>query len=109
MMWSRHSRRIDPINRSAKAFNRLVPYAHGAQSTFDDSAKGAIPIADEVARSLIPGERLCYLTRDPFRCRMSCDPDPDKGSTVEPDNDEGIKSKLIVGTTNKSIAAISGA
>jgi hypothetical protein len=50
-----------------------------------------LTIADEVARSLIPGECLCYLTRNPFRCRMSCDCDPDKGSTVEPDNDEGIE------------------
>jgi hypothetical protein len=36
--------------------NGLVPYAHGLQSTCDDGAKDAIPIADEVARSLIPGE-----------------------------------------------------
>jgi hypothetical protein len=35
--------------------NGLVPYAHGLQSTCDDGAKDAIPIADEVARSLIPG------------------------------------------------------
>jgi hypothetical protein len=44
MMWSKHSRRIDPINRSAKPFCQdeagavgvSVPDAHGAQSTCDD-------------------------------------------------------------------------
>ena len=43
------------------------------------------------ARSLIPGKRLSYLARDPFRRRMSCDVDPDKISTIQPDNDEGVE------------------
>jgi hypothetical protein len=73
MMWSTHSRRIDPINR-------LVLYAHGLESMCDDGAKDAITIPDEVAQSLIPGECFRYLTRNPFRCRMSCDADPDKSS-----------------------------
>src|ERR1039457_5432688 len=34
---------------------RLVPDAHGAQSLCDDGAGNPIPIADEVARRLIPG------------------------------------------------------
>jgi hypothetical protein len=34
---------------------RLVPDAHGAQSARDDAAIDPIPIADVVARSLIPG------------------------------------------------------
>ena len=37
---------------------RLVPDAHGAQSACDDGAIDAIPIADEVKRSLIPREGL---------------------------------------------------
>ena len=51
--WSTHSRRIDPISRSAKLFcqgeadARLVPDAHGAQSASDDRAVDWIPIADE--------------------------------------------------------------
>src|ERR1700674_1688867 len=56
---------------------RLVPDAHGAQSARDDAAIDPIPIADEVARSLIPGKCL--------------------------------RSKPIVGTTNRSMAAMSGA
>jgi hypothetical protein len=48
--------------------NRLVSDAHGAQSAFNGSTVDAISITDEVVRSLIPGERLRYLPRDPF-CR----------------------------------------
>ena len=110
MRWSTHSRRIDPINRSAKAFcqgdagrNRLVSYAHGAQSTRDDGAKDAIPIADEIARSLVPRESLCDLTRNPFRCRMSGDVGPDKGSAVEPDDDEDIEQGEADGRDDEQI------
>src|SRR5665647_1802272 len=35
---------------------RSVPDAHGANSAHDDGAIDSIPIADEVARRLIPGE-----------------------------------------------------
>jgi len=62
--------------------NRLVPYARGVQSTFDDGAKDTISIADEVARSLIPGERLCDLMRNPFRCRMSREAAPSRPPLV---------------------------
>src|SRR5450432_328622 len=97
MMWSTHSRRIDPISRSAKPFyqgeagGRLVPDAHGAQSACDNAAIDPIPIADEVVRSLIPRKRLRYLTCNPFCRRICCDVDPDQVSAVEPDNDEGIE------------------
>ena len=83
--------------------NGLVPYAHGPQSTCDDGAKDAVPIANEVARSLIPGECICDLTRNPFRCRMSCDADPDKVSAVEPDNDEGIEQVEANGRDDEQI------
>ena len=41
---------------------RLVPDAHGAQSTRDDAAIDPVAIADEVVRSLIPRKGLRYLT-----------------------------------------------
>src|ERR1700686_4396308 len=95
MMWSTHSRRIDPISRSAKPgrgwCGRLVPDAHGAQSARDDAAIDPVAIADEVVRSLIPGKCLRYLTCNPFGRRMCCDVDPDEVSAVQPDNDEGIE------------------
>src|SRR5215203_2079487 len=49
---------------------RLVPDAHGAKSACDNRAIDAIPISDEVARSLIPWECLGELERDPFRRRV---------------------------------------
>src|ERR1700719_1847130 len=70
---------------------RLVPDAHGAQSACDDTAIDPIPIAHEVARSLIPRKCLRYLTCNPFGRRMCCDVDPDEVSAVQPDNDEGIE------------------
>src|ERR1700684_3977317 len=95
MMWSTHSRRIDPISRSAKPgrgwCSRLVPEAHGAQSARDDAAIDPVPIADEVVRSLIPGKRLRDLTCNPFGRGICCDVDPDEVSAVEPDDDEGIE------------------
>src|SRR6266851_7747258 len=39
----------------------------------------------------IPRKSLGYLTRNPLRCRVCCDVDPDEVSAVEPDDDEGIK------------------
>src|SRR5260370_4424971 len=80
-------------SRSAKV--RLVQWvvadAHGAQSAPDDAAIDPVAIADEVGRSLIPRKRLRYLTRNPIRCRVCCDIDPDEVSAVEPNDDEGIE------------------
>src|ERR1700688_4247935 len=70
---------------------RFVPDAHGAQSACDDAAIDPVPIADEVARSLIPRKGLRYLTCNPFCRRICCDVDRDEVSAVEPDNDEGIE------------------
>src|SRR3984893_2772549 len=65
MMWSTHSRRIDPISRSATPFCQgearavgFFPDAHGAQSARDDAAIDPVAIADEVVWSLIPGKCL---------------------------------------------------
>ena len=65
---------------------RLVPDAHGAQSAFDDGTIDAIPVSDEVLWGLIPRKSLRYLTRNPFRCRVCCDIDPDEVSAVEADD-----------------------
>src|SRR5438034_5571515 len=53
--------------------DRFVAHAHGSQSMPDGNAIDLIPIADQVARGLIPRECLCDLARDPVRCRMRCD------------------------------------
>src|ERR1700733_3157218 len=69
----------------------LVPDAHGAQSARDDVAIDPVAIADEVARSFIPGKCLRYLTSNPFCRWICCDVDPDEVSAVEPDDDESIE------------------
>jgi hypothetical protein len=45
---------------------RLVPDAHGAKSARDDAAIDPVPIADEVARSLIPRKCLRYFDEQPI-------------------------------------------
>jgi hypothetical protein len=69
--------------------DRFVADAHGSQSMPDGNAIDLIPIADQVARGLIPRECLCDLPRDPVRGRMRC------------------RSKPRVGATNRSMAAMS--
>src|ERR1700757_3961002 len=46
--------------------NRFVPDAHGTQSACDDRTVDAITVPDHVARSLVPGECLRDLSRDPI-------------------------------------------
>ena len=70
---------------------RLVPDAHGAQSARDDAAMDPVPIADEVARSLIPRKCLRDLTCNPFDRRISGDADTAEVPAVEPDDDKGIE------------------
>ena len=83
--------------------DRLVPDAHGAHSACDDGAVDAIPIADEVARRLIPRECLGYLACDPFCRRVCCDVDPDQVSAVQPNDDEGIEQVEANGRNNEQI------
>src|SRR5207249_11829087 len=69
----------------------LVTDAHGAQSACDGSAVDAIPIADQVARGLMPREGRRDLACDPIRGRISCGVDPDEISAGQPNDDEDIK------------------
>src|SRR5438132_4891556 len=84
----------------------LVADAHGAQSVRDGSAIDAIPITDQVARSLSPREYFCDLTCDPVRGRIKCGVDPDKVPAGQPNDDED-RSNPMVGTTNRSMAPMS--
>src|SRR5258706_1735787 len=81
--------------------DRLVADAHGAQSVPDGNAVDLIPIADQVARGLIPRECLRDLARDPVRGRMRCDVDPDEVSARQPDDDEGIEQGEAKGRSNE--------
>src|ERR1700723_3619792 len=82
---------------------RLVPDAPRAQSARDDAAIDPVAIADEVARSFIPGKCLRYLTSNPFCRWISCDVDLDEVSAVEPDDDEGIEQVETDGWDNEQV------
>jgi hypothetical protein len=68
-----------------------VPDAHCPQSARDRGTVDPVPIADQVARSLIPRECLRDLPCNPFRGRICCDVNPDKVSARQPDDDEGVE------------------
>jgi hypothetical protein len=70
-----------------------------------------IAIADHVTWSTVPRKSLGDLARDSLRRRGWCDVDPDEISVINPYNHEAVKSilKPMVGTTNKSMAPMSGA
>src|SRR5947209_14211116 len=83
--------------------DRFVADAHGSQSMPDGNAVDLIPIADQVARGLIPGECLRDLARDPVRGRMRCDIDPDEVSARQPDDDEGVEHVEANGWGNEQV------
>src|SRR6202171_3205071 len=76
---------------------RLVPDAHGAQSAWGDGP------ADEVLWGIIPRKSLGYLTRNPLRCWVCCDIDPDQLSAVKADDDERIEQVEANGWDNQQI------
>ena len=55
---ARKKRTVSPHRVRRRRRYRLVPDSHGTQSACDDGAIDSIPIADEVARRLVPGECL---------------------------------------------------
>lgn len=65
-----------------------VPYIHRSKPLCDEHAIGAIPIADQVSRCLIPGERLGDLARNPLGCRVRGDIGPDKLSAPKAQDHE---------------------
>src|SRR5450759_4290 len=81
----------------------LVPDAHSAHSACDNAAVDPIPIADEVARRLIPREGLGQLACDPFCRRICCDVDPDQLSAAQTDDDERIEQVEANGRHNEQI------
>src|SRR5580692_3835731 len=83
--------------------NRFIPDAHGAQSACDDRAIDAIPVADHVARSFIPRECFCDLTRNPFCGRMCCDTDPDQFSAIQSHYDVSVEQVEANGRDNEQV------
>src|SRR5258705_6319146 len=109
MMWSAHSRRIDPISRSAKPFCQgeagavglsRMPMARNRRVT---TLPDPVAIADEAVRGLIPRKRVRDLTCNPFGRGICCDVGPDEVSAVEPDDDEGIEQVETDGWNNEQV------
>ena len=94
MKWSVHSRRIDPIEPFGEAVlprrawrDGIFRDSHGPQSACNHGTEGLVPIADQVARNLIPGESFGDLACNPFRAWICGDVDPDKLSTRQLDDE----------------------
>src|SRR6202008_1593724 len=83
--------------------NRLVADTHGTQSACDDGAVDPIAVSDHVTGSPVPRKGLGDLTRNPLRCRVGCDVDPDEVPTIEPHDDEGIEQVEANGRNNKQV------
>src|SRR5207245_2509687 len=83
--------------------DRFVADAHGSQSMPDGNAIDLIPIADQVARGLIPRECLCDLACDPLRGWMRCDVDPNKVSARQPDDDQAVEQIKANGWNNEQV------
>src|ERR1700736_969781 len=87
--------------------NWLISDAHGAKSACDDGAVDPIAVPDHITRSPIPRKCLGDLACNPLRCRVGSDVDPYEISAMKPHDDEAIQqSEAMVGTTNKSMAAM---
>jgi hypothetical protein len=69
----------------------------------DHSTVDPVPIADEVAWGLMPGECFRNLLRDPVRCRVRRHIDPDKLSPGQPDNDEDVEQVEADGRDHEQI------
>jgi len=89
---------------------RVVTDPRGAQSATDDCTVRLVAIPKEIARSLIPGERLDDLARDPFRGRIRGDVGPYQASPLQPHDRDPIEKPKAYGRHDElSMAAMSGA
>jgi hypothetical protein len=109
-MWSRHSRRIDPMSRSTWPFchgeRGAVGWSripHGLQSATDDCPVRPVAIPKQMARCLIPGECLGDLVRDPFGSRVRGDVGPHRASPVQPHDHDAIEKLKAYGRHDKQV------
>src|SRR6202162_4418811 len=87
-----------------------VANAHRSKSSNEDIAIGLIAIADQIVGSPFPAEGFRNLICNPFCGRMRCDAEPYDLSSAVPHDQQSIEqTKQIVGTTNRSIAAMPSA
>src|SRR6185369_7135965 len=89
--WSRHSRRIDPIERSTYPFCNgdrgamgRSRNAHCSKPPSERLAIGTVIVTDDKARNSVPGKGFGNLAGQPFRRRIGRDADPYKATASEP-------------------------
>ena len=105
MRFAEHHDMVEALtpDRADEAFNMAVlprragrggsiPDTHRSEPLCDDDAIGAIPIADEVSRCLIPGECLGDLARDPLGRRIRGDIGPDQLSPLKMQDREPVQA-----------------
>ena len=99
-MWSRHSRRIEPVSLSTYAFchgdrgaigRSRMPMAH-RRCTKDQPVRG-VPIPDEVSRRMVPWESLGNRARDPLRGRICRYAKRHPNSSSMPHDDKTIEDR----------------
>ena len=83
--------------------NGLVADTHGPQSASHSGTIDPVLIADQVARSLIPRERLRDLACNPFCGRVRRDIYPNQLSAFQPDDDEDIEQIEADGRNNEQV------
>src|SRR5664280_2353708 len=96
-MWSRHSRRIEPMSLSTYAFcqgernaigRSRMPMAHRRRTKISPYE---VPIPNEVSRRVVPWESLGDLARDPLRSRVSRHAKRQPNSSSMPYDDKTIE------------------
>src|SRR5258705_3511374 len=102
MVWSKHSRRIDPISRSAKPFCQGEAGAIGL-SRMPMARNRRVTTVDHVTRGHVPGKSLGDLMCNPLRRRVGCDVNPNEISTIQPHDDERIKQIEANGRDNEQV------
>jgi hypothetical protein len=85
-----------------------VPNAHGRKTSHYGMAIRGVSVPNEVLGCLIPREGFGYLAGDPIRRRIGGDVDLQQVASLQADDGQSIE-KPMVGTTNRSIAPMSGA
>src|SRR5260370_10250550 len=102
MTWSKHSRRIDPISRSAKPFCQGEAGVMGL-SRMPMARNRRVTTAAQMRARSIPRECFCDLARNPFCGRMCCDADPDQLSAIQSYYDVGVEQVEANGRDNEQV------
>ena len=71
--------------------NRPVSNAHGTQSIFKGLAVDAVPIPDQIPRTLIPRECLCNLAAKPRCARMGRDAEGEQLPAIVAKDNQAIE------------------